>query len=56
MTLHETLILGSYLFTAGGYLFTWRVFREVKNHQTTEIRELQERVKGLEKAYRDQLR
>ncbi len=52
MTLLETLILGSYLFTAGAYAFVWRVYRIVTNHQEHKLDKLDQRIQRLEQRTR----
>lgn len=48
MTFLETLVLGSYAFTAGAYIFVWRVYNLVINHHRTKLKELEERLSALE--------
>lgn len=38
MDLLTTLVLGSYLFGAGGYIFTWTVYRLVDNHRRSALK------------------
>ena len=38
MDLLTTLVLGSYVFTAGAYIFVWTVYRLVDNHRRTELK------------------
>lgn len=42
MDLLTTLVLGSYVFTAGAYIWAWRLHREVTNHQESRLRELEQ--------------
>lgn len=48
MDLLTTLVLGSYGFTAGAYIFAWKVYRIVSNHQTTRLEKLERRLAHLE--------
>lgn len=48
MSLLETLVLASYVFTAGGYVWTWVVYRLLTNHHASRLRELEKRVVDLE--------
>jgi hypothetical protein len=38
MDLLTTLVLGSYVFSAGAYAFAWRIYKELSNHQRTELK------------------
>jgi hypothetical protein len=38
VSLLEVLILGSYAFAAGGYVFTWLVYNKLDNHRRTELK------------------
>jgi len=38
VTLLEILILGGYAFTAGGYIFTWTIYRILDNHRRTDLK------------------
>ncbi len=38
MALLEVLVLGSYAFTAGAYIFAWHVYRSQVNHRRTELK------------------
>jgi hypothetical protein len=33
-----TLVLGGYVFTAGGYVFSWKIYKELSNHQRTALK------------------
>ena len=48
MSLLETLILFSYVFTAGCYIWVWTIYRTLSNHYRTRLQELERRVLWLE--------
>lgn len=52
MTLETVLLLGSYAFTAGGYMFTYKavskLWEQISNHQEHRFLDIEERLKALE--------
>lgn len=48
MDLLTTLVLANFAFTAGAYIFTWKVYLLAANHRKTEIQALEKRVAHLE--------
>jgi hypothetical protein len=38
MDLLQVLVLGSYGFTAGAYVFAWKIYKELSNHQRTALK------------------
>ena len=43
MTLLETMLLGSYVFTGGAYVWAWRLHRLLTNHLEGRVQELEVR-------------
>ena len=38
MDLITVLVLGSYAFSAGSYIFTWKIYEQLSNHRRAELR------------------
>ena len=38
MDLLTVLVLGSYAFSAGGYIFTWKIYQILSNHNRAELK------------------
>ena len=38
MDLLTVLVLGSYAFTAGAYVFTWKIYENLSNHYRGELK------------------
>ena len=38
MDLLTILVLGSYAFSAGGYIFTWKIYQILSNHNRAELK------------------
>jgi hypothetical protein len=44
MNLIEALILGSYVFTAGCYIWVFSIYKQLTNHMNARVKKLEEKV------------